>query len=175
MCLNIIPWWIASSRGFIPGFCYTITTSHTNNIRTNNKCPSVQSHWEVLEGFWIHSTRFVFVSTSQLWEIFAQFAPLLSLCHQRLSARCRQFTGCKSVKWDELAVLHSIQYCQTRNINILNRVCRELTRLSRSKHTLVNILIIDFTITKIILLMETKPNQYGIVRILTRVYSQNID
>ena len=23
--------------------------------------------------------------------------------------------------------------------------------------------------------METKPNQYGIVRILTRVYSQNID
>ena len=41
------------------------------------------------------------------------------------------------------------QYCQTRNINILNRVCRELTRLSRSKHTLVNILIIDFTITKI--------------------------
>ena len=67
------------------------------------------------------------------------------------------------------------QYCQTRNINILNRVCRELARLSRSKHTLVNILIIDFTITKIILLMETKPNQYGIVRILTRVYSQNID
>ena len=44
-----------------------------------------------------------------------------------------------------------------------------MTRLSRSKHTLVNILIIDFTITKIILLMETKPNQYGIVRILTRV------
>ena len=23
--------------------------------------------------------------------------------------------------------------------------------------------------------METKPNQYGIVRILTKVYSQNID
>ena len=35
------------------------------------------------------------------------------------------------------------QYCQTRNINILNWVCRELTRLSRSKHTLVNILTID--------------------------------
>ena len=34
------------------------------------------------------------------------------------------------------------QYCQDRNINILNRVCRELTRLSRSKHTLVNILTI---------------------------------
>ena len=33
-------------------------------------------------------------------------------------------------------------YCQDRNINILNRVCRELTRLSRSKHTLVNILTI---------------------------------
>ena len=32
-----------------------------------------------------------------------------------------------------------VQYCQVRNINILNRVCRELTRLSRSKHTLVNI------------------------------------
>ena len=45
-----------------------------------------------------------------------------------------------------------------------------MTRLSRSKHTLiVNILTIDFTITKIVLLMETKPNQYGIVRILTRV------
>ena len=27
-------------------------------------------------------------------------------------------------------------------VNILNRVCRELTRLSRSKHTLVNILTI---------------------------------
>ena len=54
-------------------------------------------------------------------------------------------------------------------------VLPELTRLSRSKHTLVNILTIDFTITKIVLLMETKPNQYGIVRILTRVYSQNID
>ena len=34
------------------------------------------------------------------------------------------------------------QYCQTRNINILTRVCRELTRLSRSKHTLVKILTI---------------------------------
>ena len=32
------------------------------------------------------------------------------------------------------------QYCQVWNINILTRVCRELTRLSRSKHTLVNIL-----------------------------------
>ena len=68
-----------------------------------------------------------------------------------------------------------LQYCQNRKINILNRVCRELTRLSRSKHTLVNILTIDFTIFKIVLLMETKSNQYGIVRILTRVYSQNID
>ena len=37
------------------------------------------------------------------------------------------------------------QYCQVRNINILNRVCRELTRLSRSKHTLVNILTIGQT------------------------------
>ena len=35
-----------------------------------------------------------------------------------------------------------IQYCQTRSVNILTRVCRELTRLSRSKHTLVNILTI---------------------------------
>ena len=68
-----------------------------------------------------------------------------------------------------------VQYCQTRSVNILTRVCRELTRLSRSQHTLVNTLTIDFTISKIVLLMETKPNQYGIVRILTRVYSQNID
>ena len=52
-----------------------------------------------------------------------------------------------------------IQYCQNRSVNILTRVCRELTRLSKSKHTLVNILTIDFTITKIVLLMETKPNQ----------------
>ena len=37
----------------------------------------------------------------------------------------------------------SKQYCQTRSVNILTRVCRELTRLSRSKHTLVNILTID--------------------------------
>ena len=51
------------------------------------------------------------------------------------------------------------QYCQTLSVNILSRVCRELTRLSRSKHTLVDILTIDFTITKIVLLMETKPNQ----------------
>ena len=35
-----------------------------------------------------------------------------------------------------------MQYCQTWNINILNRVCREFTRLSRSKHALVNILTI---------------------------------
>ena len=34
------------------------------------------------------------------------------------------------------------QYCQTQSVNILTRVCRELTRLSRSKHTLVNILTI---------------------------------
>ena len=33
-------------------------------------------------------------------------------------------------------------HCQVWNINILNRVCRELTRLSRSKHTLVKILTI---------------------------------
>ena len=69
----------------------------------------------------------------------------------------------------------NLQYCQTRSVNILTRVCRELTRLSRSMHTLVNILTIEFIITKRVLLMETKPNQYGIVRILTRVYSQNID
>ena len=31
----------------------------------------------------------------------------------------------------------SLVHCQNRNINILTRVCRELTRLSRSKHTLV--------------------------------------
>ena len=36
-----------------------------------------------------------------------------------------------------------MQYCQTRSVNILTRVCRELTRLSRSKHTLVIILTID--------------------------------
>ena len=35
------------------------------------------------------------------------------------------------------------QYCQTRSVNILTRVCRELSWLSRSKHTLVNILTID--------------------------------
>ena len=35
-----------------------------------------------------------------------------------------------------------MQYCQNRSVNILIRVCRELTRLSRSKHTLVNILTI---------------------------------
>ena len=35
-----------------------------------------------------------------------------------------------------------LQYCQNRSVNILTRVCRELTRLSRSKHTLVNILTI---------------------------------
>ena len=57
------------------------------------------------------------------------------------------------------SIAHDSQYCQTRSVNILTRVCRELTRLSRSKHTLVNILTIDFTITKIVLLMETKPNQ----------------
>ena len=34
------------------------------------------------------------------------------------------------------------QYCQTRSVNILTWVCRELTRLSISKHTLVNILTI---------------------------------
>ena len=38
--------------------------------------------------------------------------------------------------------MNVIQYCQNRNINILTRVCRELTRLSRSKHTLVKILTI---------------------------------
>ena len=37
----------------------------------------------------------------------------------------------------------AVQYCQTRSVNILTRVCRELTRLRRSKHTLVNILTID--------------------------------
>ena len=70
-----------------------------------------------------------------------------------------------------------IQYCQNRNINILNRVCRELTRLSRSKHTLVNILTIDLSqysdyailvlfisISKIILVMVK-----SIVKILTKV------
>ena len=41
-----------------------------------------------------------------------------------------------------LRVYEQNQYCQNRNINILTRVCRELTRLSRSKHTLVNILTI---------------------------------
>ena len=35
-----------------------------------------------------------------------------------------------------------MQYSQTRNFNILNKACRELTRLSRSKHTLVYILTI---------------------------------
>ena len=41
-----------------------------------------------------------------------------------------------------LILIGSLQFCQTQNINILNRLCRELTRLSRSKHTLtlVNIL-----------------------------------
>ena len=34
-----------------------------------------------------------------------------------------------------------LQYWQNRNINILNRVCGELTRLSRSQHTLVNLKI----------------------------------
>ena len=37
------------------------------------------------------------------------------------------------------------QYCQTRSVNIMTRVCRGLTRLSRSKHTLVNILTIGQT------------------------------
>ena len=36
--------------------------------------------------------------------------------------------------------MNVIQYCQNRNINILTGVCRELTKLSRSKHILVNIL-----------------------------------
>ena len=44
-----------------------------------------------------------------------------------------------------LSSLKNIQYCQVWNINILNRVCRELTRLSRSKNTLVNILTIGQT------------------------------
>ena len=41
-----------------------------------------------------------------------------------------------------IEMVNNIQYCQTRSVNILTRVCRELTRLSRSKHTLVNILTI---------------------------------
>ena len=75
----------------------------------------------------------------------------------------------------KLSLTHLRQYCQNWSVNILTRVCREFTRLGRSKHTLVNILIIDVTITKIILLVETQPNQDSLVRILTRVYSQNID
>ena len=42
----------------------------------------------------------------------------------------------------EILYFHLDQYCQTWSVNILTRVCRELTRLSRSKHTLVNILTI---------------------------------
>ena len=38
--------------------------------------------------------------------------------------------------------LSFVQYCKTWNINILNMVCSELTGLSRSKHTLDNILTI---------------------------------
>ena len=39
-------------------------------------------------------------------------------------------------------IRYDCQYCQDRNINILNRVFIGLTRLSISKHTLVNILTI---------------------------------
>ena len=39
-----------------------------------------------------------------------------------------------------LILIGSLQFCQTQNINILSRVSKELT--SRSKHTLVNILIL---------------------------------
>ena len=42
----------------------------------------------------------------------------------------------------KLMSVQQSQYCQTRSVNILTRVCRELTRLSRSKHTLVKILTI---------------------------------
>ena len=47
-----------------------------------------------------------------------------------------------SAAWICCLLLKPAQYCQTRSVNILTRVCRELTRLSRSKHTLVNILTI---------------------------------
>ena len=48
----------------------------------------------------------------------------------------------KEAKEDNRPSAKKHQYCQVWNINILNRVCRELTRLSRSKHTLVKILTI---------------------------------
>ena len=49
------------------------------------------------------------------------------------------------------------QYCQNRSVNIMTRVCRELTRLSRSKHTLVKILTIgQFRPGQ----FSTHPNQY---------------
>ena len=46
-------------------------------------------------------------------------------------------------KESTLKISNLNQYCQNRSVNILTRVCREFTRLSRSKHTLVNILTID--------------------------------
>ena len=50
-----------------------------------------------------------------------------------------------------------LQYCQNRSVNILTRVCRELTRLSRSKHTLVKLLTIgQFRPGQ----FSTHPNQY---------------
>ena len=60
---------------------------------------------------------------------------------QRGSMGTRQSTG-RGASVAKIYVGTDFQYCQTRSVNILTRVCRELTRLSRSKHALVNILTI---------------------------------